>query len=242
MKLGNLTVIGTSHIARESVEEIKTFFEEEKPQIAAIELDSQRYLALTSGKRQKPSIMVLPRVGLHGFLFLVLGHWAQGILGKMVGVEPGSEMLATIKQAKKRKVPLALIDQDIQITLKRFSTIPLREKARLFWDLITGVFSRGTELKRMGITTIDLSKVPDKALISKLMAMMRKRYSNLYRVLVEERNVYMARNLAGILTANPEKKVLAVVGAGHEEEIMDLVKLYLTHQKNVSEAGKAAQV
>jgi pheromone shutdown-related protein TraB len=234
MKSGNLTVIGTSHIAKESIEEIKAFFEEETPQIAALELDRQRYLALTEGKRQKPSLLMLPRVGLHGFIFLVMGHWAQGVLGRMVGVEPGSEMLTTIKQARKHKVPLALIDQDIQLTLKRFSTIPLREKARLAWDVLAGVFSRGQDAKKLGITSIDLGKVPDKALISRLMGMLRKRYPNLHRVLVEERNVYMAQNLSGILLANPDKKVLAVVGAGHEEEILNLVKLFLTHSKKLS--------
>ena len=237
MEYRNLTIIGTSHIARESIDEIKAFFEDGKPEIAAIELDPQRYLALTSGKRQKPSIFTLPQVGLHGFLFLVLGHWAQGALGRMVGVEPGSEMLATIKQAKKHKVPLALIDQDIQITLRRFSTIPFGEKARLIWDVVAGVFSRGSDAKKLGITTIDLSKVPDRAIISKLMGMMRKRYPNIYRVLVEERNVFMAQNLSGIMLSNPDKKVLAVVGAGHEEDILNLVKLYLTHSQKVSGAA-----
>lgn len=233
MKSGNLTVIGTSHIAKESIVEIKRFFEEEKPDIAAIELDRQRYLSLTSGKREKPSIMMIPRIGLPGFLFLILGQWAQGTLGKMVGVEPGSEMLATIRQAKRHKVPLALIDQDIQITLKRFSLIPFSEKAKLLWDALTGVFSAGANAKKLGMASIDLAKVPDGKLISQLMGIMRKRYPVFYRVLVEERNNYMALNLAAILASNPDKKVLAVVGAGHEEEIIHLVKLYVAHSKKM---------
>ncbi len=237
MKFGNLTIIGTSHIAKESVEEIKGFFKEEKPDLAAIELDHQRYLSITSGKRQKPSLAMIPKVGLHGFIFLIMGHWAQGALGKMVGVEPGSEMLTTIKLAKKHKVPLALIDQDIQITLKRFSIIPAREKARLLWDVFTGLVTRGSDLKKMGITSVDLERVPDSALISKLMGMMRKRYPYLYRVLVEERNLYMARNLFGIISSNPDKRVLAVVGAGHEEEILSLVKLYLAHANKLASAA-----
>ena len=34
----------------------------------------------------------------------------------------------------------------------------------------------------------------------------------------------MARKLKRIMTDSPEKKILAVVGAGHEEDILDILK------------------
>ena len=37
----------------------------------------------------------------------------------------------------------------------------------------------------------------------------------------------MARNLAHIMKAHPESKLVAVVGAGHEDDIIALVKKYL---------------
>lgn len=237
MEFGNLTIIGTSHIARQSIVEIENFFEENRPDIAAIELDPKRYITLLSGKRQKPNLQAIREVGVFGFLFLVLGQWAQGALGKMVGVEPGAEMLATIKQAKKHKVAIALVDQDIQITLSRFSTIPFGEKAKLGWDVLIGFFFQRSAAKKMGITSIDLNKVPEKEVISKLIDMMRKRYPHMHRVLVEERNKHMAHNLAGIVLSQPEKKVLAVVGAGHEEELMKLVKQYHSNSANVKAAA-----
>lgn len=239
MEFGNLTIIGTSHIARQSIEEINSFFKENKPDIVAIELDRQRYQALTSGKRQKPSLLAIKEVGIFGFIFLFLGHLVQGSLGRMVGVEPGAEMLAAIRQAKKNKLPLALVDQDIQITLKRFSSIPFREKARLVWDLLTGFFSREESIKSIGATKIDLSKVPERELVTKLVAIMRKRYPALHRVLVEERNRHMAMNIAGIMLANPDKKILSVVGAGHEVELMGLVRAYHSHSdKQQKESAK----
>jgi len=47
MKYKNLTIIGTSHIARQSLEEVKSAIEKIKPDIIAIELDRKRYYGLT---------------------------------------------------------------------------------------------------------------------------------------------------------------------------------------------------
>jgi pheromone shutdown-related protein TraB len=227
MDYKNLSIIGTSHIARESVEEIKKFIEEQSPDIIALELDAARFQTLLSKKKAKADIFSMMRLGVNGLLFLILGRWAQKTLGKMVGMQPGSEMLTAIKLARKRSLPLALIDQDISITLRRFSkTLTLKEKLRLLWDVVTGSILRKNELKEIGITSLDLTKVPDQEVINKMMGVVRQRYPTIYRVLVEERNVCMARNLANLIESNPDRKILAIVGAGHEKEIIELVRLY----------------
>ena len=198
-----------------------------KPDILALELDSSRLVALTSRKKQSTDIFSLMRVGFNGFIFMILGRWAQKVLGKMVGVKPGSEMLAAIKIAKRQKLPIALIDQDIGITLSRFSkALTVKEKLRILKDLISGAIFRRDELKKLGIPSLDLHKVPDEHVINKLMGVVRERYPNIYKVLVEERNVFMAKNLVNIMESNPDKRILAVVGAGHEKEIIKLVRLY----------------
>ena len=78
--------------------------------------------------------------------------------------------------------------------------------------------------EKLGIKNIDLSKVPSKKLIKKLIGIVKKKYPNVYMVLVEERNKIMAKNLSSLMRKFPEKKILAVIGAGHEDEILDLVK------------------
>jgi pheromone shutdown protein TraB len=50
------------------------------------------------------------------------------------------------------------------------------------------------------------------------------RYPNLYRVLVTERNKIMAVNLFKIMKEHPDKKILAVVGAGHAEDMMKIIE------------------
>jgi len=55
---------------------------------------------------------------------------------------------------------------------------------------------------------IDLSKVPEKELIRKLMKQLQQRYPNIYRTLVKERNTVMANNLYKIMLAEPDKRYL----------------------------------
>src|SRR3989338_559962 len=121
MKYQNLTIIGTSHIAKQSLLEVERAIEESKPDIVALELDSKRLYSLMNREKSKISIYNIRRVGLKGFIFSLIGAWAEKKLGKLVGVAPGSEMKKAIMLARKNKLKIALIDQDIEITLRRFS-------------------------------------------------------------------------------------------------------------------------
>ena len=120
MKYGNLTIIGTSHIAKQSLEDVEKAIVEGKPDIVALELDRRRLYSLFKNPG-KIRIYDIKRVGIKGFIFSLMGAWAGKKLGKMVGVAPGSEMKKAVRLAKKNKIKLALIDQDIEVTLKRFS-------------------------------------------------------------------------------------------------------------------------
>ncbi len=89
-------------------------------------------------------------------------------------------------------------------------------------NLITS--NRIAKAVREGLKELDLTKVPEKAVISRMIKEVKKRYPNLYRVLIEERNEVMARNLSNVVQRHPESKVLAIVGAGHEEEIISILR------------------
>ncbi len=159
------------------------------------------------------------------FIFNIIGAWVEKKLGKLVGVKPGSEMIKAISLARKSKTKIALIDQDIEITLARISkTFSWKEKLNLVIDLLKGLFFKKRELKALGIKNLDLTKVPSKTLIKKLTQRVKQRYPNLHKVLVEERNNVMAKNLQHIMGEYPDKKILAVIGAGHEEELIELIK------------------
>ena len=220
-----LIVIGTSHIAKQSLEEIKQIIEQHRPDIIAIELDIRRFQVLLARKKTKIHLSDIRRVGIKGFLFALIGSYIQKKLGKAVGVAPGSDMLQAIRLAKQHNLPIALIDQDIEITLRRFSqALTWKERLRFAADLFKGVFLRKRELEKYGLSEIDLSKVPPEKLITKLTAQLKKRYPNIYQVLIAERNKVMIQRLRHLLEQNPNKTILAVVGAGHKEAILNAFK------------------
>lgn len=221
MHYKNLIVIGTSHISIESIKTVEKTIEKEKPEFVALELDRDRFYSLLKkgGKRS------LRGVGFKGLLFALIGAYVEKKLGKIVNVDPGAEMLAAIKMAKKHKSKVALIDQHIVITLRRFSqTFSWKEKGHLIVDIFRGIFFKKRELEKIGMKKLDLTKVPDKKVIKKLISYVKKRYPNIYLVLIKERNEVMSSNLAKLMHEHPNEKIVAVIGAGHEEDILRLVK------------------
>ncbi|MEM4368860.1 MAG: TraB/GumN family protein, partial [Candidatus Woesearchaeota archaeon] len=162
--------------------------------------------------------------GFKGWLFAIIGAWLERSLGKKVGTVPGSEMLKAVQLARELRIPIVLIDQDITITLKRLSeAITWKEK----WHLLLDVF--GALLFRHGVD-FDISGVPSKRLLEKLISHVKARYPNIFRVIVEERNEFMAKALSRILFKFRKKPIVAVVGAGHEAEVLKLVKRYLKQE------------
>jgi len=213
----NVKLIGTSHIAKDSIAKITEEFADLNPDIVCVELDNNRLHSLLSDQKSSRSLKGIKQYGVQGYLFAVIGGFIQEKLGNVVGVKPGSDMLCAVNLAKTNHKLLHLVDQDIEITLKRFSkAFTWKEKFRLVWDVIRSPFS-----KRM---QIDLNKVPKEEIINKLMGDLKLRYPNLYKVLIEERNQVMARNIYKIMSKNEDKKILVIIGAGHEKELLQLIK------------------
>ena len=213
-----IRLIGTSHIAKQSIEEVKTNINKFKPDIVAVELDKGRLQALLTKQKSKTPFWLIFRIGVVGYVFAKLGSWGSKKLGKVVGVEPGEEMLTAIKLARQKNIKLALIDQPIEITLRRFSAkITFREKLRFIGDIFKSIIFRKKAAEELGIdiNNFDLSKVPSNELIKKLVKVMKGKYPNAYSVLVDERNKVMAFNLLNL--AKKYDNILAVVGAGHLE-------------------------
>ncbi len=219
MKYKNLVILGTSHIAKQSLDEVKKYIEEEKPDMIAIELDSKRLPALMSKSPRRIELKAIRHIGLKGFVFSLIGAWAEKKLGNLVGVAPGSEMKQAVQIAKKNNIKIALVDQDIEITLRRLSkTLTWKEKWNFAADIVKAIFTRNKEID------FDLRTVPEKKIIKKLTSKLKERYPNVHKVLIEERNSVIAGNLRNLMDSNPDKKILAILGAGHVDDVLELVK------------------
>ncbi len=220
MKYQNLTVIGTSHIAEDSVRKVTETITAEKPSIVAVELDHARLHALLSEEKPKFSLAMLKIMGATGFVFFAIAGFLQKRLGKLIGAVPGQEMKTAVQVAQQNKIRIALIDQPLSITMNNLSRISAWEKLRLVRDLVLGTAGIGAEKIRF-----DLAKTPSSRFVEMAMKKLKEKYPGLYKALVSDRNEYMAGMLARIMKAEPESKIVAVVGAGHEEEIVRLVKI-----------------
>ena len=218
MNYKNLVFLGTSHIAKQSMNDVKKYIEAEMPDIIAIEFDKKRLPALMNGQ-VKIELKMIGRIGVKGFLFSLFGAWAEKKLGKIVGVAPGSEMRLAVKLARKNNLEIALVDQDIEITLRRLSKeLAWKEKWNFMSDIFKSVFAGKKEVD------FDLRYVPSNKVIKKLVEKLKERYPNVHKVLIEERNAAIAENLKELMSSNPDKKILVILGAGHVEDVIGLIK------------------
>ncbi len=210
-----IRIVGTSHVSRQSHERIKNAFADFKPTIICLELDRARLEGLLSKKKSSINPLMASRIGITGYVFSVIGRIVQKKIGNLSGIVPGSEMLLGAELAKKNKLKLALIDQDVTITLRNMSkNVSFREKARHVLDLLLSPFSRKSGLR------MDLTKIPEDEVIKKVLGEMRKRYPGLYKVLVDDRNKVMAKRIFLMLRNNPDERLLVVIGAGHSDGLV----------------------
>lgn len=218
MNSENIAIVGTSHIAKQSIKDVKKSFEEFEPNIIAIELDILRFQSLISKKRKRNIMKEIQHFGLKGTILNHIGSWIEIKLGKKVNITPGADMKAAIALARINKKEIALIDQDIRITLKRLTKeVKFKEKFRIFLDLLKIPFAK----KQIG--KIDLTTVPEEETIENLIDIVKKRYPGIHKVLIQERNLVLAKNLNKLNKDNKDKKILAVLGAGHKKEVEKLL-------------------
>lgn len=216
-----LIIIGSSHISNDSVNEVRREFESFKPDIIALELDNTRIKSLFDKKQKHSFSDINKSFGVKSAVIISFLSYIQKKLGKIVNTEPGSEMKEAVIIARKNKLQLELIDQNIELTLQKLSkAITFKFILKILREIISAPFKKNQKI------SIDLSKVPDDAMIEKLLFEVKKAYPEIHNVLIEERNVIMAKRLYTLSRNHPEKKILAVVGAGHKSEMIKLIQKY----------------
>jgi len=216
----NIEIIGSSHIAKQSIHEIHKKILEENPEIVCVELDRSRFLSLFKEQR-KASLKDL-KVGGFGAIFMWVGRWLQKKLGEKVGIMPGADMKSAVLSARKVGARIYLIDLPIQQTLLKLSKeVSAWEKAKLVLYII---FSPLSKKNRQKVKDIDLTKVPAQKVIEDLILEMRDKFPGIFKVLLDDRNKHMANALKKIIADHPDKKIIAVVGAGHEKGLKKLLK------------------
>ena len=139
-----IVLLGTAHVSRESVEEVRRVISEEKPDRVCVELDEGRHASMSQGNSwQNLNVGKVIREG-KGFLLmanLVLASF-QRRLGKDLGVKPGEEMLAAIQVSQELGIPYSLCDRNIQVTLRRaWGRTRLWGKMKMLSAMLASVFT-----------------------------------------------------------------------------------------------------
>jgi len=236
----DIILVGTAHISKDSVEEVKKVIEKYKPDIVAVELCKRRHDAITKKDQWENTPITSLLKSNNAYLMLAQTFLSsiQRRLGKEYGVEPGSEMIAALNEAKKRNLKVALIDRDISITLKRaWKKMGIREKFRLTWEFLKAILGYDEE----ELEELDLKELMNQDVISSMMEEFGEIAPSASTVLIHERDEYIAKK---ILDESKKGKVVAVVGAGHIQGIkkhlekkkldVDLKKLELVPKKRFS--------
>ena len=135
-----LRLLGTAHVATASVEAVRKQISEWQPDIVAVELCKSRYAALTNERRlDKEGLLKVIKEG-KAPLVLIQSLLAaeQRRIGLDEGQQPGAELLAAVNAAEEADLEVALVDRDIQTTLRRaWKKMRLKEKVGLLWALIS---------------------------------------------------------------------------------------------------------
>jgi len=203
-----IILVGTAHISKESIEDVKQCVTSEHPDCVCVELDEQRYKALTNEKQwQQLDIIEVLKSG-KGFLLLanlVLAAFQKRI-GSDVGVKPGDEMKAAVTIAEELSIKTELVDRPIHITLKRaWAKNSLWGKSKLLAALLSSAFST----EKLSAEQIEALK--DKSEMDGMMAEMAEYLPQVKEALIDERDRYLATKIWNA----PGKKIVAVLGAGH---------------------------
>ncbi|MEE2758375.1 MAG: TraB/GumN family protein [Candidatus Thermoplasmatota archaeon] len=207
----NLRLLGTAHISKTSADAARTAVVEFDPDIVAVELCKGRLEALT--QPEKFDNETLGKVLREGKAPLVLFQSMLAIEQRKMGVaegeRPGTDLLAAIQAAAEADKDVALVDRDIQTTLRRaWRKMRFREKRKI---LMAVLFDEEDD---ENVSVDELLENTD--LITQLMDELREVAPAAGEVLIDERDEFLA---ASIQRLRPRGKVLAVIGAGHLEGV-----------------------
>lgn len=201
-------LIGTAHVSKHSAEQVKEVIEAERPDSVCVELDQQRYQAITEGNKwkdmdiiqvikQKKATLLLINLAISSF---------QNRMAKQFGIKAGQEMIQGIESSKEIGAELVLADRNIQVTFSRiWGNLGLKGKSILLSQIIASIFSKET------ISEEELEKMKNQDTINAILNEFTETFPQLKKPLVDERDQYLAQKIKEA----PGEKIVAVLGAAH---------------------------
>lgn len=204
-----IILIGTNHIAEESVVLVQQIIETENPDTVCVELDEKRAEKyLDPVKWASMDIIKVIKENRLVVLFTNIIYAAyQRKLAKEVGTKAGGEMLQAMQSAEKINAKIELIDRDAQVTFKRmWRSLTWIKKIKVF----AAFFSEfeGKEEK-------ELQDMLSSESFDTVFSNIQDKFPTVYKDMISDRDKYMATKLDGA----SGKRIVAVVGRAHLDGI-----------------------
>lgn len=210
-------LVGTAHVSKESVDDVRTTIELVGPDCVAVELCPARHAAMTQQDAwKKMDIFKVIRQGKAVFLLvqLIMSSFYRK-LGEQLGVQPGAEMMEGVKLARERDLELVLADRDVQVTLKRvWGYLSLWNKMKLLVELLGSIFVSENVDEKM------VEEIKNQDQLENIMGAFAESFPGVKERLIDERDIYLAQKIR-FARGN---RIVAVVGAGHVPGIMQEIR------------------
>ena len=209
-------LLGTAHVSKESVEDVRKVAQDLKPDTICVELclarhksivmkDAWKQMNIVRVVKEKKSLFLLSQLILSSF---------YRRLGSQMGVQPGAEMMEGINQSEIHGSVLVLADRDIEITLKRvWGHLNFWNKMKMIVQLLMSLFID----EKIDASMIEEMKNKDQ--LEQVMDTFAKSFPEVKKRLIDERDIYLAQKVRHA----PGKKILAIVGAGHVSGMEDYI-------------------
>ena len=207
-----ITLLGTAHVSRQSVEAVRDQIVNGDYDAVAIELCDNRYASMNDAKGYaEMDLFAVIKQGKASMVAasLALGAYQQRI-AEQFEIQPGAEMKLASDLATAQALPLLLIDRDVGTTLKRvYRSIPWWRKMTVVSGLIASLFSR----EKVSEEEIEQLKQGD--ILENAFSQFSESAADLLQPLIAERDEYMAAKITNSIETQAYQNILVVVGAGH---------------------------
>jgi pheromone shutdown-related protein TraB len=229
-------LVGTAHVSRGSIDEVRNIIREEKPGMVCVELDQGRYNSITQNDAWEK--LNLGKVFKEGKGFLLIANLVlagfQRRLGNELGVKPGEEMKTAVETAAELGISYSLCDREVHTTLSRaWAGCGLWSKSKLLASLLASAFT--TEK----LSEQEIENLKNRSELDGMMSELAGYLPGVKAVLIDERDRYLASKIWASVPPDAARetnqKIVAVIGAGHLQGIK-------THLEKLSRGEETADV
>jgi pheromone shutdown-related protein TraB len=203
-----VTLIGTAHVSKESVDLVKSVIDTLKPDTVCVELCESRAQSIRQKDRwqemdiikvikEKKAILLLSNLMLASF---------QKRIADRLEVAPGQEMIQAMQSADEIGAAIHLADRDIRTTLSRtWRSMGLWGKLKLIFQMVLSLGSVDE------ISEEDVEKMKRQDMLASILDEVGQSMPQIRISLIDERDRYLTEKVRSA----PGESIVAVVGAGH---------------------------